>query len=260
MTEREIFQMYDGTVTLEFLPNSHRYSQIIDGKKHRVSGVTTILRLLDKGEGLMRWAVNMALQATKEGKSHEEAKQAAFAKRDGAANTGKDVHSYIEAFMKDGTAISVTDEMRPSVLAFHEWHQNHSRFFAELQSEKRVFSKRYRYAGTFDARLKIGGQTVMLDFKTAEPEKEWKGKFPTGCLRGRIEHFLQLALYDIAYAEEFGEEHKADIYQVIYVTKKGELFVFEEEQTEPLKESAIRLVEFFHSFQTVCKANQFIKP
>lgn len=62
--------------------------------------------------------------------------------------------------------------------------------------EQLVFSRRYRYAGRFDAILRIDGKLYLVDFKTNNPTSE----FPDGIFP---EMFCQIGGYDIAYTEEF---------------------------------------------------------
>lgn len=65
--------------------------------------------------------------------------------------------------------------------------------------EQLIFSYRYRYAGRFDAILRIDGKLYLVDFKTNNPTAD----FPDGVFP---EAFIQIGGYDTAYTEEFYPE------------------------------------------------------
>lgn len=99
---------YNGDVTLEFDPQKHTY--LLNGKK--VNGVTTVLQRLSK-PALIYWSAKMASQhmesILKPGIPLDEmeikqlAKDAILAHRnvkDGAADMGTWIHSYLEQFIQ----------------------------------------------------------------------------------------------------------------------------------------------------------------
>jgi hypothetical protein len=90
-----------------------RYYKTKDGKK--VPSVTTVLKLKDKGEGLMQWAVNCGVNHVKEAckqqgivtlddieKIEKEAKRAWKSQGQEAAGVGTKVHNALEKFVMTG--------------------------------------------------------------------------------------------------------------------------------------------------------------
>lgn len=76
---------------------------------------------------------------------------------------------------------------------FTSWISNQEVEVVEL--EKLVLSVQYKFAGRFDAILKINGKLYLVDFKTNNPSADYPdGIFPT--------MFDQIGGYDIAYTEE----------------------------------------------------------
>ncbi|KKM81314.1 hypothetical protein LCGC14_1330980 [marine sediment metagenome] len=69
-TIRENHELYGGEVVIEYLPKSHYYYLIKDGKtlekKKRLSGVTTFTGQLDKSKPLMIWATRLFTSTVKE--------------------------------------------------------------------------------------------------------------------------------------------------------------------------------------------------
>jgi len=106
--------------------------------------------------------------------------------RDEAGNFGTRVHSLIEAYLK-GEEPEVPPELGVAFNNFLAW-QRQSGLDIQL-FEQVVYSKRYRYAGTFDAYAidRRTGRHVILDWKTSN------AIYP--------EMSLQAAAYAIAYKE-----------------------------------------------------------
>lgn len=101
-----------------------------------------------------------------------------------AADKGKMLHKFIESSListdsaSDGC--SQTDGIR-------DWLQ--SNFESIVAVERRIYSRRYRYSGTFDLLAKRGDAWYLVDWKTG------KSIYP--------EFRLQTAAYVHAYEEEF---------------------------------------------------------
>lgn len=85
-----------------------------------------------------------------------------------------------------------------------------------VRSEKVIYSRSMRYAGTFDLLAEIDGKLYILDIKTTNASKQAPmGIYP--------ENFVQLGGYSYALREETGEEvHDLGI---IRVGKDGRLFI-----------------------------------
>lgn len=230
--------LYGGKHQLEFNEKTHRYK--VDGVW--VSGVTSMLKRIDKGEGLMQWAANCAVESYKNGADEATAKKAWVTFRDTAANTGKDAHAWISHFLKTGESQKLSPEAEPSVSAFKLWWTIHKP--ENIQSERIVYSAKHHYCGTCDIIFQAGNKRVIADFKTGSPDREWKAysKTYSGKLRAYQEHYYQCALYDQAMFEEDGIY--ADIYSMIYITKEGKLHVFSTSRPDMYREAALAAVNF----------------
>ncbi len=241
--------LYGGLYTLTFSEGSHRYK--VNGEYK--NGVTTMLGLLGK-EGLIQWAANCAVEALQNGDEPQEAKYAWMKKRDKAGDVGTRVHAWIEEHIK-GNNSEVSEDMRPSVEAFLQWESTHQPEYAE--SERMVYSAEFDYCGTVDCVAVIDGKRVVLDFKTGEPDKEYKAyeKRYTGKLRARTEHFMQDSLYDQAILEEDGVS--AEVYGVVYVTKEGKTHYFTTDKVEQVRNTALSLVNFYKAHKSLEKENEY---
>lgn len=222
--------LYNDEVELKFSDAAHRYS--VDGR--HVEGVTTILGRVVAKDGLVSWAANMAVEAMKAGATPEEAKKAHVRKKEAGADTGTIVHKMIEQYIRAPfTPIYDNEEVERAFKAWLEWVEVHQPKF--IFSEKVCYSRLYNYAGTCDAAAIIGDKKYLIDWKTAEPRREWKNNRYTGSFTYYPEHFIQIAAYDLAIWEESGEEF--DGYMVVYVPKSGELRNFRKHDTEPIREA-----------------------
>ena len=87
-----------------------------------------------------------------------------------AQNIGSDVHKWIELWIKfkihGGSAVAdYPYKVRTPMENFHKWVE--SREVEWIDSEKKVYSKFWNYAGTIDALAKINGELYVIDFKTS---------------------------------------------------------------------------------------------
>lgn len=232
-------KLYNGKYTIEFSEKAHRYK--VNGEVK--SGVTGMLKILSKGDSLMQWAVNCAIEAIEEGQTPAEAKYAYLRKRDSAGDVGKRVHNWIETYTTTGEEKRLDPDMMEAVKAYKKWESE--RDIKHIDSERVVYSETYDYCGTVDDIHTQGDDRVVNDYKTGNPDFEYnrKTKRYTGKARPRIEHLLQCALYDQAIAEETGE--RADKLAVTYITKDGKLYYFETDRTEQLTELALLTVNTY---------------
>lgn len=180
-TEQDIF---------EFTENGHSYT--LNGKK--LTGVTTILGVVSKGDGLIQWSANMAVEYIIEKLSVDgslvvekltqsildEAKTAHRRKKEEAGEKGTDLHAIIEMII--GTAIMEskgiiskkwvkavemlveTPSKREQLTHFLDWAKD-KKF---LESEKRIYSKDLWIAGTVDFVYEFNGEVYVGDVKTAK--------------------------------------------------------------------------------------------
>jgi hypothetical protein len=142
--------------------------------------VTTVLSLLDKGDALLQWAVNQALQYIRENVLTEDfetclhlAKHNWREAREVAADIGKEIHDLIKLYIRHGR--DAIGNYRPEVengfLAFLEWEKVNG--IQWLESEKEVFDPEHGYAGTLDAKCRftlgpLTNRVYVIDFKSSK--------------------------------------------------------------------------------------------
>jgi hypothetical protein len=174
----------------------------LDG--HRLTGVTTILGILDKPY-LLPWAANMTAKYIQENSNKiehdgdllfyevssqilEEAKKAYITTRDKAGVKGKDVHAIIEEIIKDviensGGVIRSGRNNNKQVQKFIDWAiENKVKFLA---SEKLVHSKELFIGGICDFICEIDGKRFIGDVKTGkmiDPTYFWQTSAYDYCL------------------------------------------------------------------------------
>jgi hypothetical protein len=106
-----------------------------------------------------------------------------------AANIGTIVHNWAEAYAKgENPAFPTNVQARAGVDAFLDWLGSHD--VQWIANEAKVYSRKYRYAGTLDADAMVGGERCIVDFKTSAAV--WP------------EMRLQTAAYQAAREEELG--------------------------------------------------------
>ena len=103
-----------------------------------------------------------------------------------SAIEGTLVHETIQGLLT-GKAVTVPEEIRPSVEGFNEFNAERNIVFYKEYVERQVISSRHRYAGTVDALATIDGKFGVLDIKTSV------GFYP--------EYNLQTAAYVMALQE-----------------------------------------------------------
>lgn len=200
-----LYPLYGGEVALVFDEAKHRYK--VAGES--VPSVTAITGVISKGDGLLNWAVNCAVDYFKNylkpGRALDEleimqmcdgAGRAHRRKVETAANIGTLVHSWIEAHIKHALGQGAAPEephnetVKRSVEAFLEWEKGEEVEY--IASERKIFSRKHTYAGTLDVLCRLKGKLTIGDAKTSS------GIY--------VEHHLQTAAYAMAVEEEDGEE------------------------------------------------------
>lgn len=215
-----VHKLYGGRNTIRFDGRKHVYTwderKTADGSPLMIAGVTSILKRLAK-EALIPWASGMASEYFKNSllsgydetnpDEHvtytvaeinaiaNEARKAYARKTKGAADVGKLVHAYAEAWVKGNRSpdfpkkkLSVEErtQYKNGIAAFQKWW--HGNKVEVIASERVLFSERWLYAGTTDLVAIINGKKCVADFKTSS------GLYP--------EMAIQLAAYRIALEEE----------------------------------------------------------
>lgn len=113
--------------------------------------------------------------------SEKEALSSPYKTSKKAMSRGTTVHSIVEAYKHSKKHIDdkVTDEWKGYARAFYRWIEEMG---AEvLENERTVVNEKYKYAGTLDLLVKIGGKKLVVDVKTG------KDIYP--------EAFMQVAAY-----------------------------------------------------------------
>lgn len=196
----ETTELYNGEVLCEFNEARHSYTILVKGRRYKVPSVTRICSIIDKSGPLMGWAINNTLDVCKgaiaPGCEYAEtyleavwdaAKKQSRAVKDSAADKGKQEHRCIEDCFRRGDFGQVSSGELPSGAA---WFQ--SLGGKALCFERRIYSRRNRYSGTFDLLADINGVLVLIDWKTG------RSIYP--------EFRLQTAAYCKAYEEEFPDK------------------------------------------------------
>lgn len=209
----EIHKLYGGEVELCFNPTKHHYT--VDGKT--VHGVTSILGVIAK-PALVYWSAKMAaeyvdanlrvgqaLDEVQKMELVEGAKKAhrSFLKK--AGDYGTLLHEAIERYIKTGKEEKFQNAtLQKGYTDFLTWAKNNKVEFK--LSEKKVYSRKYNFAGTLDFTAIVNGKKVVGDLKTSSGI--WD------------EYWLQLAAYKHAIQEEFPQT-KVDHTLIIRCGKDG---------------------------------------
>lgn len=202
--------LYKGTVEIDFKENPwHIYTLIKSDKvlkePEKLLSVTGATGIIDKSAALVHWATHLAadylndlLAKGKEITSEEIEAAIGIHKirKDEAADTGSQIHDWIEGFitLKKAPALPTDPKVLNGVTAFLKWIDENDVEF--LESETLVYSKKYKYVGKLDAIAKIKGKLTLIDYKSS---------------KGIYSGFLyQTALYRAAKEEETGKVFTGD--------------------------------------------------
>lgn len=220
----------------KFNPKNHRYT--LDGKP--LTGVTTIIGIIDKSGPLMTWAVNETIAHLKKvPDDYEGAKGAWRKKRDKAGDVGTAVHNAIEEFAKTGEDQNLEDPKAQKMYnKFIQWTKDEN--IKILLSEQRLYSKEYWYAGTCDLVFEKDGKKYIGDIKTA------KAIYLT--------NWIQMAGYDICL-NELDKVRDLEGYCVINIPKE-----FDKDGEPKLNvEYKYERQEFINAFLAALDLYRFVK-
>jgi hypothetical protein len=194
---------YDRSL-LTFNPNNHGH--YYDGK--RLLGVTTALGAISKGDGLVQWAVNQAIDYTRANLpdfsvyTAEDAQQASEmvlvgakyawkAKRDEAATIGTLAHNWVESYLKGEDPDWPTDpNARKSAEAALQWIKSVK--WETVAIEHQIYIPELEVGGICDWYARINGVLAVPDWKTSKSLHS--------------SYAYQTAAYLRALENEFGEE------------------------------------------------------
>jgi hypothetical protein len=191
------YTIYNGKINLIFDERQHKY--YIESKE--VPTVTNILKIINK-PGIVHWAVNQVVREVEQNliaqedekinitEMLNEAKKAHEKVRDLSANIGTQVHTFAEMYIKnqENAQLPAQQEAKKAAEAFMKWLKS-KKNIKFIFIEKKVYSKKYNYAGTVDFIANIDGKVVVGDFKTSKKIYD--------------QYFYQTAGYQQAIQEEF---------------------------------------------------------
>ncbi len=201
MAEKINKSLYNGKVSIDFYPNSHRYKKV--GEKTYLISVTSVTGLVDKSRPLIKWALGLASDFLKNLLSKgviialaniEEAIDQHNIKREEAASIGDQVHDWvsehIKAVLAGNSKPKLPDgkEVLNGVTAFLKWEEANKVKYND--EDKMVYSRKHDFVGKLDCNATVNGLLSMVDFKTG------KGIY--------AEQYFQVAGYRNAYEEEYG--------------------------------------------------------
>jgi len=249
------YKLYNGKIILKFDDKNHICS--VNGKT--IYGVTSIVGILDK-PALMYWAVNMAVDFLgnnwQAGKPYDEveiktlledARRAHRVKKDKTADVGTMIHDWIEKYIKARIEKKpvpkkpINKEMKNAIDGFFNWAKKNK--VQLIACEQKIYSKRYKYAGTFDLEAKVNNKRTIIDFKTG------KAIYP--------EMFLQAAAYLQAKEEEKGEKYEGGVIILRLAQEDKEITPFEVQQIG--REEVQNLIKVFVCCLQVYKWRMYLK-
>jgi hypothetical protein len=228
-------KFYNGEVTLRFDRDKWTYFKVeADGSLIPQNGVTSVVKIIDKSEPLMRWAVRVAMERLKKllkergyltesmaiplfeeilDEIIEKAKKADKEELEAAGKTGHKAHAWIESYIK--AVLAEAHDRRLELLAKLPederaancsvaacgWMSDHN--VRWIGTERRCYSRLYRYAGTMDGLAWVDSCQNPACCPTAFKDRltlvDWK---TSNYLY--IEYLFQTAAYQQAYQEETG--------------------------------------------------------
>jgi hypothetical protein len=150
--------------------------------RHPVTGllypsVTSILTVLNKGDGMIQSAANETVRAMFERRAliphlndvDEALRQFKYAYKatwQRKAHLGSSVHTYVEALIADEPLPPVPPEHEPYMEGFLDFHGKLEPHY--IAWEATVFNETIGYAGTFDFLWGLGDFTILTDTKTGK--------------------------------------------------------------------------------------------
>ncbi len=176
-----------------------RHDYLLNGKP--LTSVTTILKIIGKGDFITQWASNLAVE--------ENDKYAWKKALEKAGKFGTNVHKAVELFVTNSeSGVALTSQEQTAFDNFKNWYVTNN--VKLIESEKTVYSKSSWYAGTIDLILEIEGKIWIADVKTSS------AIYP--------EYFFQTAAYQKALVE-LGFDREITGHIIINVKKTGEIVV-----------------------------------
>lgn len=184
--ERKVieFKMYGDRVMGKYYPASHKYYVSVDGSMAiQRPSVTGIIGIKDKSIALQKWQQVITLMylhnkiSEKVKIDMDEAIQAVIQcdlQRDEAADIGKEIHAWIESYIRHNLEEPGYENIPESpkfpeaingVSGFFDWKEEHKVKFHS--TEKIVYSLKYDYIGIEDLTFTADGLFCDGDFKSS---------------------------------------------------------------------------------------------
>lgn len=173
-----------------FRERDHSYWLDGQGPFPGVTRITALQEAIGGSDGLLDWAVGVALDTALtvyDGTDdRDRAIAAGHARRNAARDLGTAVHAVVESINR-GDQVTSTPETAPYAAQYAGFLVRHR--VDILAAEGLVAHRTFKYGGTFDLLARIAGRTALVDVKTG---------------KSRPAHRLQLAAYGMA--EAYGEQ------------------------------------------------------
>lgn len=208
--------------------------------------VTTVIGILGKGDALLGWAANCAIDYAR--KQIEAGTEPLVALQDAAGNwktvreeaadIGSEIHNLIHKYIKFGRDVTGTlrHEVENGFLAFLEWESRHK--VEWHQTELSVVSRVHGFAGTLDAICSLcpdphstERKKYLIDFKSS---------------KGFYDGFdMQLAAYRVGAAEKGEHTEGCGILRLDKETGIPEWKDYTEEQ-DKAQNAFLALLKFYY--------------
>jgi len=191
-------KLYKGKINLRFDNERHIF---YDGEGNYLLSVTSATGIIDKSPALMGWVAKQMglylLSEKEKGNDKITEELVETAKREyrrltkEAADIGTQIHEWVSNWIL-GKKPEMPDNEKVvnGITAFLKFQKEHK--LKWLESERYIFSRKYRYAGILDAIAKKGKDLVLVDFKSSNGIYD--------------EMRFQVAGYQIAWEEETGKK------------------------------------------------------
>lgn len=217
-----INKLYNGKIELNFDDNRHIFT--VNGKN--IISVTACTGVINK-PALIFWAANKGrdfllenIETLIKSNSPDEIRELIIKAskehtiiKEKAADTGTKIHEWVNGFIKSQLGKSEQmslpekeSEVYNGVIAFLKWVDEHKIKF--VSTEKKVYSRKYNYAGIMDCEAIIDKKDCVIDFKSS-----------SGIYN---EMRYQVAAYRYAAEEEIGRKHKGNNWIVKFGKNDGE--------------------------------------
>lgn len=229
----------------KFDPISHTYTyqDPLDPFPSRFISVTQFISQFKKKFDSEFWAKKKAAET---GKTRHQVLQEWQQISETAMGLGTDVHQWIESFYKgESPALPVCPIARKRIEGFLELHRLKLHKLTPVHQEFRLFSKKWKLAGTTDGIFEMGGDYYVGDWKTnkkfttdSTPNGRWqKLLWPFDDLwdNSLNSYSIQLSLYRLLL-EEAGFK------------TKGSFLVWIGPETKPEMHKAVDLRERLYDF------------